>query len=641
MANWLHRFLAIFFSMLQFILFAQNTTVEVPRMPDPAGRMATLKKSWEASQQAPPRLGVRDCFMFLLDALDTRYLTDKQVEGLLTMIQSRVITDEASPNYGNIYWGWLEKNNDAGDGNNVQFCVQYGILIKLLFDDRLSPGAKQTLDKIFRYALQGVRNQPVRISYTNIILMKIWNLVALGQVYQQPSVAEEGRKLFNTWLNHLAQFGNREYDSPTYCGVDLESLLLMKKFSTDNDIKTKTTDALNFLLTDLSAHYNPRGGFLGGAHSRDYNRVFGRDLLEEKYMNPLLGWENTNNHLFHQICFSILKETGLSQHQKELMDRPNRFIVQCWDSIMNSFCCDFVGKKFSIASSNQSYSPDDKSFVIYLSSRKVPQMLNIAYNMEGRDDHYGTWAAERKGELLKHLMPPNYPSNGGWGKARHLMYFMQAAQNQGEFVMLAAGKKDHNCIRSYLNSTIILPDAFDEIWLGEQKISVPPVGANVAFNQTNTFFARFEDVAVSIRILWDNAGKDVKMSLYNDGFKYEPSRENFSMANHKGLRITLQHPENGKGAIAMWWKVREGIDTKADFAGFRKEILNAPVIVAENEGITEIAVMTPAGKLGVKADIENKKRLTWYNPVPLPDDFLLHVDGVEVGKPIIGKYAIQ
>jgi hypothetical protein len=297
-----------------------------------------------------------------------------------------------------------------------------------------------------------------------------------------------------------------------------------------------------------------------------------------------------------------------------------------------------VGHKVSLASSNQSYSPDDKAFVAYLGSDRIPQMLNMAYNMEGRNDHYGTWAAEGMGEKMKHLMPANYPSNGGWGKARHLMYFMQAAQNKGEFVMLAAGEKDHNCISDYLNSTIILPDAFDELWIGNRKTAVPEPGGKVAFDETNTFFARFEDVAIAIRILWDNAAKDAKMTLYNDGFSYKPNRENFKMANNKGLRLTLQHPDSGKGAVAMWWKVEEGITGDTDFSKFRQNVLKTPVLVREKNGIVDVSVSTPSGKLGVKADIVAKKRLAYYNPSPLPGDFLFRVDGIEIGKPILEKY---
>ena len=554
-------------------------------------------------------------------------------------VQTRMISNPAAGrSYGNIFWGWHETGFDIGDGNNIEFCMQYGLPIKLLFNDRLSPEARKTLDEIFTLGIKGARNQVVRISYTNIYLMKIWNFVAFAQVYQQPAILEEGRKYFDLWLNHVSRYGNREYDSPTYCGVDIESLLLICRFSTDPDIQSKARAALRFFLNDLSAHYLPRAGILGGAHSRDYNRVFSRDLLEEKYLNPLLGRPNRNVHLFHELCLSTLKQIGLSREQKEWMNRKNRFIIQRWDSLANSFACDFVGNKVSIASSNQAYSPDDKPFVIYLSSKRIPEMPNVAFVMEGRDDHYGTWAAEGMGEKMKHLIPANYPSNGGWGKARHLMPFMQSAQNKGEMVILVSGIKDHNCIREYLNSTIILPHAFDEIWLGNHQIAVPETGAKADFDDTQTLFARFEDVVIAFRFLWTNAEKGIKPALYNDGFKFVASREKFPLQHNAALRITLQHPTDGKADVAMWWKTAEGIKSDRAFADFRQEVLKAEVAVKAENSQVDITVMTKAGKLGVRADLPNKKRLDYYNPLPLPKNFLFSIDGQEIGKLIMEKY---
>jgi hypothetical protein len=612
---------------------------KVPVMPHPVERMAMLKQQWAALQQSPPQLGVRDCFLFVLDGLDTKFLQPEQVEWVLKKVQTRMVTNSlGGKSYGNIFWGWQETGYDIGDGNNIEFCMQYGMLIKLLFDDRLSVEARKILDEIFTLGIKGCRNQEVRISYTNIYLMKILNFVTYGQVYHHPEIVEEGRGYFNLWLTHVANYGNREYDSPTYCGVDLESLLLIYTFTTDADIKSKAADVLTFFLNDLSSHYNVRGGFLGGAHSRDYNRVFGRDLLEEKYFNPLLGRPNNNMQLFHQVCFTALQKLGLSAQQKELMNTPNRFIVQRWDSLPHTFASDFVGNKFSIASTNQAYSPDDKPFAIYLSSEKVTEMPNIAFAMEGRDDHYGTWAAEGKGDKLKNLMPTNYPANGGWGKTRHLMPFMQASQNKGEFVMLVAGEKDHNCINDYLNSTIILPNVFDEIWMGNHKINVPAVGSHEAMDETNTFFARFEDVAIAFRVLWSNADNTEKLSLYNDGFLYKSSREKFQLKNNAALRLTLKHPNTGKAVLAMWWKVEEGIKSETDFAAFRKKVLNTAVMAEVKNGMAEISVNTASGKLGVKADLFNKKRVAYYNPLQVPEGFLFTVNGTEIGKPVMAKY---
>ena len=635
--------IALVFFLLQATVYTvtaqKNLSYKVPAMPNPTERKATLEREWNNVQKSPPQLGVRDCFLFLLDALDAKFLQPEQVEWVLKLVQKRMISNPlGGKSYGNIFWGWSETGYDIGDGNNIEFCMQYGMPIKLLFNDRLSTEARKTLDEIFTLGILGCRNQEVRISYTNIFVMKIWNFVAFGQVYNQPKITEEGRSYFNQWLKHVANYGNREYDSPTYCGVDMESLLLIYTFITDADIKAKAKDALNFFMNDLSSHYNPRAGILAGAHSRDYNRVFSRDLLEEKYFNPLLGRQNNNDHLFHQICFSALQQLGLSVQQKELMNRKNRFIVQRWDSLPNTYACDYVGSKVSIASSNNAYSPDDKPFVMYLSSPRIPEMPNIVFDMEGRDDHYGTWGATGMGDKMKHLMPPNYPANGGWGKTRHLSPFMQSAQNKGELVMLVSGEKDHNCIKDYVNSTIVLPNVFDELWVGNHQIQTPATGQANVFDETNTFFARFEDVAIAIRVLWNNAEKGVRPALYNDGFKYESAREKFSLQHNAAFRITLQHPNNGKASIAMWWKTAEGITTDAAFAAFRNEVLQAPVTITDNNGMVDISVATKAGKLGVAADLVKKKRLAYYNPNPLPKDFLFNVDGIEIGKPVMEKY---
>lgn len=283
-------------------------------------------------------------------------------------------------------------------------------------------------------------------------------------------------------------------------------------------------------------------------------------------------------------------------------------------------------------------SSDDKPFVIYLSSKRIPEMPNIAFVMEGRDDHYGTWAAEGMGEKMKHLIPANYPSNGGWDKARHLMPFMQSAQNKGEMVILVSGIKDHNCIREYLNSTIILPHAFGEIWLGNHQIAVPETGAKADFDDTQTLFTRFEDVVIAFRFLWTNSEKGTKPALYNDGFKFVASREKFPLQHNAALRITLQHPTDGKADVAMWWKTAEGIKSDRAFADFRQEVLKAEVAVKAENGQVDIAVMTKAGKLGVRADLSNKKRLDYYNPLPLPKKFLFSIDGQEIGKSIMEKY---
>ena len=204
--------------------------------------------------------------------------------------------------------------------------------------------------------------------------------------------------------------------------------------------------------------------------------------------------------------------------------------------------------------------------------------------------------------------------------------------------MLVSGNKDHNCIFEYLNSTIILPNTFDEIWLGNQPSAVPAPGTKTDFDGTQTLFARFEDVVIAFRFLWSNAAQGARPALYNDGFQFIATREKFPLEHNAALRITLQHPDDGKANVAMWWKVVEGIKTDRAFAAFRQEVLQAAVAVKAENGLLDVAVLTKAGKLGLRADLANKKRLAYYNPQPLPTNFLLNIDGVEIGKPILEQF---
>jgi hypothetical protein len=88
----------------------------------------------------------------------------------------------------------------------------------------------------------------------------------------------------------------------------------------------------------------------------------------------------------------------------------------------------------------------------------------------------------------------------------------------------------------------------------------------------------------------------------------------------------------------MWWKAAEGIDTDAKFQAFRNSVLDAPISVTETNGVVDVSVQTTSGKLGLKADLKKKLRLDYYNPTPLNRNLLFSIDGVDMGKKIMGKY---
>ena len=112
------KFFSVFFlSVFQFTAFTQvKNTYIIPAVSNPVIRMENLQQQWKALHQSPPRLGVRDCFLFLLDALDTKFLKPEEVLWTIDLVKTRIIADSTKPSFGNMFWGWTETGGDVGDG---------------------------------------------------------------------------------------------------------------------------------------------------------------------------------------------------------------------------------------------------------------------------------------------------------------------------------------------------------------------------------------------------------------------------------------------------------------------------------------------------------------------------------------------
>jgi len=98
--------IVVFLLGLQCAGFSQvKKQFDIPAVPNPQARMENLQQQWKALHQSPPRLGVRDCFLFLLDALDTKFLKPEEVLWTIDQVKTRVITDSTKPSFGNMYLG--------------------------------------------------------------------------------------------------------------------------------------------------------------------------------------------------------------------------------------------------------------------------------------------------------------------------------------------------------------------------------------------------------------------------------------------------------------------------------------------------------------------------------------------------------
>jgi len=196
------------------------------------------------SQSAAPRHGVgcRAIMEAILEATGTPGYGERgsNIEKAFENLESMQDRDPASKTYGNFRWYWDQQKPE--DLNAVEFVTQQAVLLKLCYGDRLSSlssKASESLDRILTNAVEGIHRQKVDVAYTNIYLMKTWNLLALGQALNRPDLTSEGAAMLDNWIAFTRKNGITEYLSPTYVGIDLDSLSLMAKYLNDPSIKAK------------------------------------------------------------------------------------------------------------------------------------------------------------------------------------------------------------------------------------------------------------------------------------------------------------------------------------------------------------------------------------------------------------------
>ncbi len=79
---------------------------------------------------------------------------------------------------------------------------------------------------------------------------------------------QDARAYLLHWMDDVTQFGQREFDSPTYATVTLSSMLLLRDFAPDDDMRHRSEIMAQWLLADYAHDY--LNGSYCGAHAREH-----------------------------------------------------------------------------------------------------------------------------------------------------------------------------------------------------------------------------------------------------------------------------------------------------------------------------------------------------------------------------------
>ena len=137
-----------------------------------------LDNLWATVKANEAGLDTWNILQFLLEACDLGW-DQKYIKVGLTNLANTQVRTEGDPYYGQ------NSRYVAGtytDRNNVQFSLQLASLLKMLYWDTLNEENNALLDEFLDYAVYAcVDYTDIAVTYSNIYLMKTWNLIALGE----------------------------------------------------------------------------------------------------------------------------------------------------------------------------------------------------------------------------------------------------------------------------------------------------------------------------------------------------------------------------------------------------------------------------------------------------------------------------
>lgn len=387
-----------------------------------------------------------DLAVFTLNSLAVDY--DKgRVATAIDALAALQDTEPTSQTYGNVRW--YSGDAKVVDRNGVEFTTRHMALAWLLYRDRLTEGERRAVYRLLDLARTGIERHRVSIAYTNIFLMKSWNLIALGQIFGDSRLKDLGVDQLRDWLARAERSGIEEYLSPTYSAVDLENLALIENLAADPQVRSLARQGLDRLWTDLAIHWYVPGDRLGGPHSRDYDRLVNRGGIDD--LAARAGWSQRGKVSpgpYAAYTFAPPPPAAAAWLSAPLP----RFVTERVGESEALRISSYVGRGLYVGSAEAGYGAHDNTLVVNLGSGAT--IPTISAFMDGRRDHYG--------------LNRTLEAGSGHMKALHLKPFIASVQNGPEVLYLTSAK-DTAPELSALETTVILP-ADADYWVDGRRL---------------------------------------------------------------------------------------------------------------------------------------------------------------------------
>ena len=571
-------------------------------------RMSSTCKKVEALD---PTLSSRELFYQAYQLCEAN--TDlQQLDLLFDTAEKMQDRNEKSSGFGNFRWSW--RDGYVMDYNAVEFCMEHGVLIWIRHRDKLTAEQRTKLLRLYEFAIQGCLRHRVSSGYTNIAIMNAANLILLGEALDRTDVFAEGEKRLHDFILRTARYGVTEYASPTYTGVDIGTLLTLWQNVKSESVKTRIDRLLTLFWSDVAATTFKQANRFTGAHSRDYDYLYGLGIIDA-FLQTVGLVQPPNQRPPHPPISMLVSDWRPSAETLALADVTPRLVEQSWGEAHTQYRSLWIGNHISLSVAGSCYHNMDIPLTAnFAANPRDPRVYFIA---DGRRDPYG-----RK---------PIPEGSGPHKKTLHLRPFWAGAQrNRDALGLVLYRPQDVPNGTPTLESHIVFPAAVDEVRIGDTMID-HKVRKRFAIplSEGEMLLVRSGAGAVGVRIPWsrDLEGKPAKAALIRDA--------------DEAFRLTLAHhdlfgnemPQTQAPGAAFWVRACDNAGDAAAFADWTKSFQRATMRTDSSAKRVEIHVEGEEGELELAAAAPYD-----FNAIsitPQPEKKVLAVNGKDIGKEIL------
>jgi hypothetical protein len=446
-------------------------------------------------------------------------------------------------------------------------------------------------------------------SYTNIALMNAENLILLGETLNRPEVLREGKERLSDICHYTWECGIHEYDSPTYYGVNLECLMLLRQFARDSEVREQTDALLDIFWADLAGNWYAPAGKLGGARSRDYDYLRGLGILDSYVF--MAGWLPEDTPRVSVPLPALLTDWRPDPRYLAMNGQYPRLVEQRYGSGLLDVRTMYATPGIALSTAGSNYGSMDLPLCVDF-AQSDRNAVRGYFIPDARRDPYGK---------------KRIPAGGGHEKTLHLTPFWAGIQRRADALGLVVYRDhDYPANPPSLESHFVFPANLDEVRVGEEIVSLAE--GKPFFRELvpgEAVFLRQGKALAGIRVPWTRGldGNIAPVALVHDGNSHGAARITVGHHSFWGLDST-----EGKPGAAFWIRVADDLGD-AEQAAWRAA-LSTSSAEATTEG-DNISVQV-AGSDGPLTLSTAAPFLGCLKVEPEPHGHILAINGTEYAR---------